>query len=216
MNTMKWLLKREFWENRGGLYTAPLIISMVMLVIALLMVGAFTYGLQTGSFEHNGMSHVSLTQMLGTEGKAKAIEGISTVFGIAAAPLVLVMTFVVFFYLIGSLYDDRANRSVLFWKSLPLSDRDTVASKLITALVVTHSVVALFAGLNIAFGIYALHAAEESARKGGGLMGGIGLLPIAWGAGLIILAGFSFWAAYAMRSESKKEPQLAPNVSLAP
>jgi ABC-2 type transport system permease protein len=136
MNTMKWLLKREYWENRGGLFMAPAIISIVMVVIAVLMVAAFTYGLQTGSFEHNGMTHVSLATMLGEDGKAKAVEGIASVFGLAAAPLGLVMTFVVFFYLIGSLYDDRANRSVLFWKSLPLSDRETVASKLVTALVV--------------------------------------------------------------------------------
>ena len=41
----------------------------------------------------------------------------------------LVFAFVVFFYLLSSLYDERKDRSVLFWKSLPVSDRDTVLSK---------------------------------------------------------------------------------------
>ena len=44
--------------------------------------------------------------------------------------------FVVFFYCLGSLYDERKDRSVLFWKSLPLSDRDTVFSKAASALLV--------------------------------------------------------------------------------
>jgi ABC-2 type transport system permease protein len=46
----------------------------------------------------------------------------------------VVLFFVLFFYCIGSLYDDRRDRSVLFWKSLPLSDTATVASKAATAL----------------------------------------------------------------------------------
>ena len=33
-------------------------------------------------------------------------------------------------------YDERKDRSVLFWKSLPVSDRDTVLSKAVSALVV--------------------------------------------------------------------------------
>jgi ABC-2 type transport system permease protein len=47
-----------------------------------------------------------------------------------------VLAFVVFFYLLGSLYDDRKDRSILFWKSLPASDTLTLASKLLAAMVV--------------------------------------------------------------------------------
>ena len=38
-------------------------------------------------------------------------------------------------FLLSSLYDDRRDRSILFWKSMPVSDTLTVLSKLITALV---------------------------------------------------------------------------------
>jgi ABC-2 type transport system permease protein len=48
----------------------------------------------------------------------------------------IVMTFVVFFYFLGALYDDRRDRSILFWKSLPLSDTATVLSKVISGLVI--------------------------------------------------------------------------------
>ena len=46
------------------------------------------------------------------------------------------MVFVVFFYALGSLYDERRDRSVLFWKSLPLSDAETVLSKFAVAALV--------------------------------------------------------------------------------
>jgi ABC-2 type transport system permease protein len=47
----------------------------------------------------------------------------------------LVLMIVVIFYLAGCLYDDRRDRSILFWKSLPVSDTLTVASKLLTATI---------------------------------------------------------------------------------
>jgi ABC-2 type transport system permease protein len=47
----------------------------------------------------------------------------------------VVLAFVVFFYALGSLYDDRRDRSVLFWKSLPVSDAQMVLSKTAWALV---------------------------------------------------------------------------------
>jgi ABC-2 type transport system permease protein len=46
----------------------------------------------------------------------------------------VVQFFVVFFYLLGALYDDRRDRSILFWKSLPVSDTSTVLSKVIAAI----------------------------------------------------------------------------------
>ena len=45
------------------------------------------------------------------------------------------MVLIVWFYLMDSLYADRKDRSILFWKSLPLSDTATVLSKLFTGMV---------------------------------------------------------------------------------
>ena len=49
-------------------------------------------------------------------------------------PLMCILWFVMFFYLLGSLYDDRRDRRILFWKSMPVSDATTVISKLVTGL----------------------------------------------------------------------------------
>jgi ABC-2 type transport system permease protein len=53
-----------------------------------------------------------------------------------AGPLFAVLPVVVFFYCLAALYDDRRDRSILFWKSLPVSDQMTVLSKVITAVCV--------------------------------------------------------------------------------
>ena len=33
MNTMKWLLRREFWEHKGGFVWAPAIAALIMVVL---------------------------------------------------------------------------------------------------------------------------------------------------------------------------------------
>ena len=48
----------------------------------------------------------------------------------------MVMGIIAFFYALDALYADRRDRSVLFWKSLPLSDAETVLSKFAVAIVV--------------------------------------------------------------------------------
>lgn len=52
------------------------------------------------------------------------------------APIFFVLPIVGLFYCLGALHDDRRDRSILFWKSLPISDTDTVLSKLLTVLLV--------------------------------------------------------------------------------
>ncbi|KFN44658.1 hypothetical protein [Arenimonas oryziterrae] len=136
MNTFKWLMKREYWEHKGGLFWSQIVVGGLMV----LMMGiTFMVALGTGKMQGmhvNGTEMHSLAEAVTPEVQVKMVEGISTVFVGSAAPLFIVLSFVLFFYFLGSLFDDRSNRSVLFWKSLPISDRDTVLSKLATALVV--------------------------------------------------------------------------------
>jgi ABC-2 type transport system permease protein len=64
----------------------------------------------------------------------------------------------VFFFCLGSLYDERKDRSVLFWKSLPLSDGQTVLSKAASALVVAPAI-AVAAAIASMFGFLVLISA---------------------------------------------------------
>src|SRR5215510_265877 len=62
----------------------------------------------------------------------------------------------VFFYLLDSLLAERKDRSILFWKSLPVSDAEVVTSKALTGLVVTPMYVLLLSAVTqIVVGIVA-------------------------------------------------------------
>ena len=65
-----------------------------------------------------------------------AKPGSVTPFRMAPAPIMLTTFIVGFFYCIDALYGERRDRSILFWKSLPVSDRTTVLSKAAVPLVV--------------------------------------------------------------------------------
>ena len=86
------------------------------------------------SADLHGQEDPQLTLDLGT---LREFGGVidASLYMAASWPLI-VLTFVVFFYCLSCLYDDRKDRSVLFWKSLPLSDGQTVLSKVTSALVV--------------------------------------------------------------------------------
>lgn len=122
-----WLLRREFWENRGGFLWAPVIAGgIVAFLYSLLAVIGSVAGRNQFGGNHmvidGGSASEQVNRAIGSFGDGVLLVGI----GLTA----VVLAFVVFFYALGSLYDDRRDRSVLFWKSLPISDRDTVLAKL--------------------------------------------------------------------------------------
>ncbi len=82
------------------------------------------------------------------------------------------MLLIILFYLAGSLYDDRKDRSVLFWKSLPVSDWMTVMSKLGTAVIL---VPAMFLGA-----IMLTHLVLLMITSGYGLLAGVNPITEFW------------------------------------
>ena len=153
---LKLLLKREFWEHKGGFFWAPLVAGGISLLLTILGIifgeitarRAMARGeLQIdGEVVINGLDLGALTGKLDPEDMAHLGKGIDLSLFVASAWPFIVLGFVVFFYCLGALYDDRKDRSVLFWKSLPISDRDTVLSKSISALLVA-PILALAASL---------------------------------------------------------------------
>ncbi len=128
MNRLLALMKREFWENKGAFRTTPLVIGGLYLVAMLMFIITFSH------FDNEFQSLKELIRFV-----AQQDIGIRDKF-LHEATLAMsmmfstVLAFVVFFYLLGSLFDDRKDRSILFWKSLPASDTLTMASKLLSAM----------------------------------------------------------------------------------
>lgn len=141
----KWLLKREYWENRGGFLWAPVIAGGVSLLLSVMGIIAGLWAasraakngdLHINGVNVNGLDLQMLTSQMTPEDMGKWGDGMNFTLLLSAGWPFIVLGFVVFFYCLGALYDDRRDRSVLFWKSMPLSDTQTVLSKLTSALLV--------------------------------------------------------------------------------
>ncbi|KFN46836.1 ABC transporter permease [Arenimonas metalli] len=131
MNTFKWLLKREYWENRGGFFWAPIVVGgITVLFSTVAVVAGAILARENQVSAHLEGSPAELAEhsaQLGGMGDLLLASGVITA--------LLVMAFVIFFYALGSLYDDRRDRSILFWKSMPITDAQMVMSKAAWALV---------------------------------------------------------------------------------
>lgn len=142
MNTMKWLIKREYWEHKGGFFWAPVVVGAIMtFFIAATMFTAVAMGTRHGfsSTVVNGTTVSTVTDLstaMTPEQQREGAIAVAAGYMGVSAPLFLVLPFVVFFFCLGALFDERKDRSVLFWKSLPISDGDTVLSKVAIGLIV--------------------------------------------------------------------------------
>src|SRR5213593_4726476 len=114
-----WSVKRELWENRS-IYIAPLIVAAVVL---------FGFLVSTGGLPERRQAVLLLDP-------AKARAAIDTPYNVAAMMLIFTAFIVGVFYCLDALHGERRDRSILFWKSLPVSDLTTVLSKVTVPLVV--------------------------------------------------------------------------------
>ncbi len=124
MKTLSWLLRREYWENKATLLWTPLIIA------ALILVGALSVANKIMSSQKVVLFQNSLHEI--TPKMQQVLENVVTAnYVFMTLPFFGLMSIMAFFYCLGSLHDERKDRSILFWKSLPISDGLTVASKLV-------------------------------------------------------------------------------------
>ncbi|MBC6942997.1 MAG: hypothetical protein DWB45_09765 [Xanthomonadales bacterium] len=134
MNNLSILVKREYWEHRGGFLWTPVWVCGVILGLSLLgMISAEVFRARVG-VQLGGMSLGAVRAAISAQDYAHAGYAFDVTQVMFAAIPCIALFFVLFFYLLGALYDDRRDRSVLFWKSLPVSDAATVVSKVLSAM----------------------------------------------------------------------------------
>jgi ABC-2 type transport system permease protein len=112
------LVRREFWEHRA-LWLAPLVVAGLLALCATI-----------------GRVHMDLDDATRLGGRPQQVALATIIQWVLAMPLYIVMIFVGSFYLLDCLYAERKDRSILFWKSLPVSDGLTVCAKLLVGLVI--------------------------------------------------------------------------------
>lgn len=138
--TIRWLVKREFWENRSLFFLGPLGIALT--ICSIFLVASFR--------DSPWLMH---TKILGDEkmmqddplAAANLIRDFIATLG-SELPIVFQMFyfwmfciggFVSILYLMSALHTERVDRSILFWKSLPISDSQTIVSKILFPLLLS-------------------------------------------------------------------------------
>ena len=154
------LVRREFWEHRSAFIMIPAIITSFFLALMLLLFtisssdifnielsieGRINIDMAVDQDDHerarseevfagNKVTYMLLSLADLPELKRQEIlnRGLQTL----GVPLIFVLWCVIFFYFLACLYDERRDRSILFWKSMPVSASLTVISKLLTGVLI--------------------------------------------------------------------------------
>lgn len=120
------LIRREVWEHRS-LWVTP---AAVALVMSLLVLTSFVAASGFGQMVDIGIIGAS------TLGDAERRAALMAFLVGLTITFVISMSVLTVFYSLDALYAERKDKSILFWRSLPITDSETVISKLLTALIV--------------------------------------------------------------------------------
>ena len=128
MNQMMTLLRRELVEHPAS-WMVPAVLGALFVVAALFAVfGIARVGIDEIQFDSDLMAEAA---------DPMQIRAVLMVMFLPIATLFSgVISVIIAFYLLDALYAERKDRSILFWKSLPVSDLKTVGSKYLTGLLV--------------------------------------------------------------------------------
>ncbi len=114
-----WSVRRELWENRS-IYIAPLIVAAFQVI---------GFAISTIGLGERRRAVLLLDP-------AHQRAAIEQPYDLAAMMMIFIVFIVGVFYCLDALHGERRDRSILFWKSLPVSDLTTVLSKVTIPLVV--------------------------------------------------------------------------------
>jgi ABC-2 type transport system permease protein len=124
IKTQMALLRREFWEHRSIL-VVPVVVAVLITLTSL-----------TGQVSVKHMDLVDMGIMGATNMPENAREAALSVVMIGlTSSFIFAMWILTVFYSLDSLYAERKDRSILFWRSIPVTDFETVLSKLLTAMI---------------------------------------------------------------------------------
>jgi len=178
------LVRRELWEHRSIFVTPAAVTVVLSLLVLTLFVAASGFG------EAVDIGIITAQNVGETERRAALMAfliGNTVVFLIASGILTI-------FYCLDSLYAERKNKSILFWRSLPVTDAETVISKLLTAAVaiplVTFAAVVLANLINLV--LSSIFVIIEGGSPGQLIWGAVPIFDV-WASMFIILLATPLW-----------------------
>ena len=178
------LIRRELWEHRA-IYIAPLVIAFLVTLMAL-----------TGQVSISAHGHevdlaiVGASNVGESERRAMMTGFLTVITSIFALGAWILMVF----YSLDALYAERKDKSILFWRSLPVTDAETVVSKLLTAMLViplvTFAIVVVTHLINLV--VLSVWVSVEGGDVGHLIWGSVPLMDN-WSASLVAIVALTLW-----------------------
>lgn len=118
MNTLLTLMKREYWENRGSFFKAPAVFAGFILLASICYLILF--------FKH--AVHYDINVHIDALSSVPPTLTQDIFYGMSL-PFMIILWLIAFNYFLKCLFDDRKDRSLLFWQSMPIAEWETILSK---------------------------------------------------------------------------------------
>jgi ABC-2 type transport system permease protein len=132
---LKASIRKELWEFNGMLKWVPIVLASVFIFIPLLVLLLNDINIDVFINEIKVIS-----QELGNLTESQQTVKISEIFLASTialfTPFIAIGFIVQVYYFINCLFDEKRDQSIMFWRSLPVSDSMTIASKLLTGALV--------------------------------------------------------------------------------
>ena len=137
MNALKAIIRRELQEHKWGFVYLPWIVAAFMsLVIVMVYLGITEVNTENFKFSTEVFADSETVQGMNEATLDQRKAGIRAGLLVLGFPLVIALGFAILAYSLSTFFDERKDKSIIFWRSLPVSDSFTVLSKLSVALFV--------------------------------------------------------------------------------
>ena len=129
----KTMMLREYWENRRAIFMTPLLITGLFMLLITVSMGIFGEDID---FNGERLTIGEFIAQMSAFEAQKLQEYLNHMLLASNMPILIGAFLCMVFTALSSLYDERKDNSILFWKSMPVSDLQTVISKLLTVVLV--------------------------------------------------------------------------------
>ncbi|MBU2986185.1 hypothetical protein KO528_12560 [Saccharophagus degradans] len=139
------LIKRECWEHKTSFFIVPIIMPLLILLFFSIADGSCEFSEKNTHCDFNnigaeqGVNAADALLMLESS-TGEAERFIEVFMFVITVPVAVIMLLVMLSYLMSCLVDERKDKSILFWNSLPVSQTQIMLSKLVSALVLIPTV----------------------------------------------------------------------------
>lgn len=188
MNVFYSLVKREIQEHKKGIIYQTIVIAGIIFVLvsAALLLAKF-------AGHHNNVNFSSDSSI---QADTDAINRIELFFLVIVNIFYIIMFMLILRYLRSCLFKEREDKSILFWKSMPVSDCKTVLAKLFTAAIAIPAItISIFMSFHLAMLLFmSLTELGCKTHSLSAMWGGTHILPL-WSMLIVNIVTQALWAA---------------------